>query len=209
MLCHSVPMPAGKTKFRLGRVKNYHTIHLLQKACLLTQVRNPWTIIVCKHFISKGCICHLQCMYQVHLKKMCLQMRLFWLVVLESIEEEGCGLLNHVLGHEDVNDMFNVDRWAALVVHELGCKLGSLLRVRRHGMLKKSHVIRLEVDFLWVQNNLLQLAGFGEPCDNLIRYVGTQVNGESGCHVMGVNNITQLFSALQPRLSMSRPIWDP
>ena len=187
-------MHAGRTKFSQGRVENSHTTHSLQKACLLAQVRNPWTIIVCERFVSEDCICHLRRIYQVHLKKTRLQMRLFWLVVLESIEEEGCCLLNHVLGHENVNDAFDVDKWAALVVHELGRKLGSLLRVRTHGMLEQS---RLEVNFLRVQNNLLQLAGFGEARDNLIQYVGAQVNGESERHVMKANNVTQLFSAFQ------------
>jgi hypothetical protein len=66
----------------------------------------------CKHLISEDCISHLRRMYQVRLKKTHLQICLFWLV-LESIKEEGFGLLNHVLGHEDVDDAFNINKWDA------------------------------------------------------------------------------------------------
>jgi hypothetical protein len=65
-------------------------------------------------------------------------------------------LLNHV--HEDADDAFNVDKRATLVVHELGRKLGSLLRVSTHGMLEQSRIIRLEVDFRYCSSSCAVLA---------------------------------------------------
>jgi hypothetical protein len=66
------------------------------------------------------------------------------LVVLERIEEEGRGLQNHVLGHEDVDNAFEVDEQPALVVHKLNGKFGFLFRARAHDMLQMPHCIVMD-----------------------------------------------------------------
>ena len=58
-----------------------------------------------EHVITEDGISDLRSMNQIHLQKSGLEVALLGLVVFESIEQErGCGL-NHVLGHEDINDL--------------------------------------------------------------------------------------------------------
>lgn len=98
------------------------------------------------------------------------------LVVLESVQEERGGLLDHVGSHEDVDDLkasdetievsssrsrgkkedatnpLDVDQRSALVVDERSSELGSLLRVNPSDVLEERRVIRGVSDLLRVEN---------------------------------------------------------
>jgi hypothetical protein len=58
-----------------------------------------------KHLIAKYGVSHLWRMHKVHLEKTSLKMGLFRLVLLQSIEKEGCCRLDKVLRHENIDDL--------------------------------------------------------------------------------------------------------
>jgi len=64
---------------------------------------------VSEHLVRKDSIGNLRSIDEVHFEETSLEGTLFRLVVLESIEQEGGSLLNHVLTHEDVNDLKQSD----------------------------------------------------------------------------------------------------
>lgn len=106
-------------------------------------------------------------------------------------------MLNHVLRHENVDDALNIDEWPCLVVDELAGKLSTLLGVHPHDVLEELSVVGSEVDFLRVENDLIELPSLGEACDDLVGYVGAEVDGEGERHVMQTNDVSKLFSAFE------------
>lgn len=54
-------------------------------------------------------------------------MTLLWSIVFQSIQQEGCSLLNHALRLEDVYNAIDVNQRAALVICELSCKFSPFL----------------------------------------------------------------------------------
>lgn len=132
-------------------------------------------------------------------------MGLFWLVVLKRLEKEGRRRLNHVLGHEDVDNAFHVNQGASFVFDELGRKFGAFLGVYAHDALQETDIVRGVTSLLRIQNDLLCLASLGEARNNLVRYVGTKVDGECEGHVEWADNVAELLTAcklvlLQPLL---------
>ncbi len=77
----------------------------LQQASLLTQIGDSWTVVVSEHIVAQNGVGDLRSVHEVHLQESGLEGSFLGLVVLESIEEERCGLLDHVLTHEDVDDL--------------------------------------------------------------------------------------------------------
>lgn len=55
--------------------------------------------------VDEDGICNLGGMKQVHLQEAGLQVCFLWLVVLERLQEEGCSRLDHVLGHENIDNL--------------------------------------------------------------------------------------------------------
>jgi hypothetical protein len=111
---------------------------------------------VAEHVVTKDGIGDLRSMNQVHLQKSGLEMALLGLVVLESVKQErGCGL-DHILRHEDIDDLKNasclvdeltseksltytldVHKRSRLVVGQLSSKFGALVGVGPHDVLKQ------------------------------------------------------------------------
>jgi hypothetical protein len=77
----------------------------LHKACLLTEIGDSRSIVVGEHFISENGVRDLGSVHQVHFQQSGLKTSLLGLILLERIQEEGCRLLNQVLGHEDVDNL--------------------------------------------------------------------------------------------------------
>lgn len=123
-------------------------------------------------------------------------MGLLGFVLLEGIEEERGGLLNHVLRHKDVDDTLDVDERSGFVVDERLSEFGALVRVETSNMLQERGVIGRVVDLctlvtskvawgssethpLRVDDDLLMLTGLGEGSDHLVGNVGSKVDRES------------------------------
>lgn len=58
-----------------------------------------------EHLVAEDGIRDLRSMHQIHLKKPCLQWSLFRFVLLQRVQKEGGRWLDHVLGHEDINNL--------------------------------------------------------------------------------------------------------
>lgn len=78
---------------------------LLKETSFFAQVGDPWTIVVGEHLLAQDGIGDLGRVDQVHLEQTRLQVPLLWQVVLERFEQEGGRLLDHILGHEDIDDL--------------------------------------------------------------------------------------------------------
>src|SRR5689334_10311007 len=97
----------------------------LQETGLLAQRGNTSLVEVREHVVAKDSICDLRGVDQVHLQKTGLKMALLRLVVLERVEEEGGGLLNHALGLEDVHYPLEIDQRSSLMVGQRRRELGT------------------------------------------------------------------------------------
>jgi hypothetical protein len=75
-----------------------------------------------KHLVTQNGISDLRSIDQIHLQQPSLKSTLFRLVILERIEEEGSSLLNHVLGHEDIDDSLQIDQRTGFIIDELTCE---------------------------------------------------------------------------------------
>lgn len=188
---------AKATHVRLRRSEPSNATYPLKETSLLRKVRDPRAIVVGEHLVAENGIGDLRSVDQVHLEQPGLEVGLLGLVILERIKEERRRLLDHVLGHEDIHNALDIDEWAVFVVHQLHRELGTLLGVRPHDVLQKRGVVGGEADLLRVQHDLLELSGLGEACNDLVRDVGAQVDGQRESHVMQTNNITKLFGALK------------
>ena len=124
-------------------------------------------------------------------------MRLLRLIILQGIEQEAGRLLDHILRHENIHHPFDINKRACLVVDELAGELGALLGVNAHDVLEELGVVGSEVDFLRVEDNLVELAGLGEAGDDLVGNVGAEVDGESESHVVEADDISELFGAFE------------
>ena len=71
-----------------------------------------------EHVITKDGIGNLRGVNQVHLQKSGLEMALFGLVFLESIEQERGRGLNHILRHEDVDNLRGARRLVGKLTQE-------------------------------------------------------------------------------------------
>lgn len=77
----------------------------LQEASLFTKVGDTRAIVMREHLVTEDRISDLRRMQQVHFQQACLEVSLFWLVVLQSVEEERRRRLYHILRHEYVNHL--------------------------------------------------------------------------------------------------------
>ena len=87
-----------------GRFKIMQT-YTLKQSSFLAQIGDARAVVVAEHVVSKDSIRHLRGVHKVEFKKPCLEMTLFGLVIFEGVQEEGGGWLDHILRHEDVNDL--------------------------------------------------------------------------------------------------------
>lgn len=77
----------------------------LQKPGTFAQISDARPVVVREHLVPKNSVRNLRRMHQVHLKEFCLKVTLFRLVLFKRVEQERCGRLDHVLGHENVDDL--------------------------------------------------------------------------------------------------------
>jgi hypothetical protein len=101
---------------------------------------------------------------------------LLGLIVLERIEEEGRSLLDHILGHEDIDNSFKIDHWSSLIVDELSSEFTRLLRIDTHEMLEELSVVRGISHLLGIKDDLVELTKLGEARNNLVGDAGTEVD---------------------------------
>merc|ERR1719215_900794 len=75
---------------------------VLHQASLLAELSNGCPIVMSEHrwLHLQDRLGHLGCSLQIHHQKLCLKMSLFREIVLQSIQQDLCGLLNQVLLHE-------------------------------------------------------------------------------------------------------------
>ena len=72
----------------------------LKKSGTLTEVCDPWTVVVGEQLVSRNRIGDQRSMDEVHLKQTSLQVTLLGRVLLQCIKKEGCRGLDHVLGQK-------------------------------------------------------------------------------------------------------------
>ena len=177
----------------------------LHESRFLAKISNARAVEVGQDLVHEDCICYLRSVKQIHLKQASLKVRLLRLVVLERFEEEGRRRLDHVLRHEDIDDPLHVDQRTGLVLDQLCCKLGTLLGVHAHDVLKETNIIWGVTGLLRVQHDLLGLASLRKARDDLVRDVRAKVDRERKRHVERPNDVSQFLTAgelvlLQPLL---------
>lgn len=159
------------------------TTHALKKTSLLAKVGDTRAIVVREHLVAEDGVGDLGGVDEVHLEEAGLEVSLLGTVLLESVEEERGGLLDHVLRHEDIDNLWNergqrgertgrdnrapthpldVHQRSTLVVDKLTGKLGSLIGVEASDVLEKRGVVGSVVDALGVDDNLGKLSSLGE-----------------------------------------------
>jgi len=124
-------------------------------------------------------------------------MALLRLVVLERVQQERRRRLDHVLGHEDVNCLVNINRWSVQVIQELSSKLCTLVGVRTHHMLEEAGVVE----------GVAELTGLSEACNDLARHVGAEIQRQSKGHVVEVSDVARLLA--ERRLVLLEPLLPP
>ena len=60
----------------------------LEETCPLAKVCNSWPNVVREHSVTEDGVSDLRSVNEVHLKKVCLQLTLLWLLIFERVEEE-------------------------------------------------------------------------------------------------------------------------
>lgn len=163
----------------------------------LAELSDLETIVMRKHFIPKNGICDLRRAQEIHLKQTSLLCGLVRSVVLEGIEEEGSCLLNHILRNKDIDDAIDINEAASFFIRELIGEFSALFGIQSHNVLEKTGVIGRVARLLGVRDDLVELTGLGETCDDLVRDVGTQVDGQGEVEVMRTDGIAEFFRALQ------------
>ncbi len=178
----------------------------LKKTGLLAEVGDAGAIVVSEHLVAEDSICDLGRIDEVHLEQTRLKVGLLGLVVLEGIEEEAGGLLDHVLAHEDVGDTLNIDQGSRLVADQAAGELGTLLWVGANNVLKQGGIVGGVADLLGVEDDLVELTGLGKAGDDLVGHVGAEVDAEGEVHVVLADNVTELLAALD--LALLEPLFE-
>jgi len=169
----------------------------LQQVGFLAKVGDSWTIKIREHLVAKDGISNLGRVHQVHFEQPSLQVSLLRLVILEGVQQEGSCCRNEILGHENINDAFDVNQWSTFVINQLSGKFCSLLRIRSHDMLEDRSKIWAVSNFLGVEKDLIGLSSFGEACNYLGGNIGTEVDAQCESHIMHANNVTKLLTAFE------------
>ena len=104
-----------------------------------------------KHLVTQYGISNLRRIDQVHLQQPSLQSSLFWVVILESIEEEGSSLLDHVLRHEDIDYSLQIDQRSRFIIDELSCEFRCFIGIRSSEVLEELSVVGRVIDLFRVQ----------------------------------------------------------
>lgn len=132
-----------------------------------------------EHLVAEDGLGDLRGVDEVHLEETGLKGSLLGLVLLKRVKEEGRGLLDHVLAHEDVDDLeadkelacqtkseakrgeggggrgtntLDVDEGSALVVNEGGRELGTSVGVGPRDVLKETGVVGRIADLLGIED---------------------------------------------------------
>ena len=168
----------------------------LQQPRLLTERGNVRPVVVGEHLVAHDGVSHLRRGHQVHLQQASLQGTLGRPVVLQSVQEEGGALLDHVLLHEDVHDLTDVSEWL-VICHQHAGELSPGLGVDPHHTAQQEDVVGGVADLLGIQDDLLELSGLGEALDDLVGHVSPQVDGEGEGGVGRLDQVAELLAALQ------------
>mmetsp|Transcript_45208 Transcript_45208/g.105420 ORF Transcript_45208/g.105420 Transcript_45208/m.105420 type:complete len:340 (+) Transcript_45208:3287-4306(+) len=183
----------------------------LHQACLLAQLADVCTVIMCEHVHLQDGFGHLRGLLEVHGQQLRLKVRLIWLVGLEGVQHDRCGLLQAVLVHEDLDHLVDVDeRDAILTLKEALCKVGGTLGVCGHHVLQQLRVVRLVAHSLDIGHDLVDLSKLDKALDHLLVHVRTQVDRQGKLRFQRAYNVSQLLRAfqlvlLQPLLNQLLP----
>ena len=124
-------------------------------------------IVVSEHVIPKNSVCYLRRIEKIHLEQPSLLGCLIRPIIFQSIKKECCGLLDHILGKEYVNDAIDIDEATALFIGKLIRKLGAFFGTQSDDVLKKSRIIRRISRLFGIRNDLVKLTRLGKAGDNL------------------------------------------
>ena len=141
-------------------------------------------------------IYYLRSGHQIHFQQLGLERTFGGSVILQGIQQEGSAGLDHVLLEEDVDNLRNVGQRLVVLDEHLG-KHGALLGADAHHAAKQEDVVGRVADLLGVEDDLLELARFGEALDDFVGHVGSQVDGKGQSRIGLLDQIAQLFRALQ------------
>ncbi|KAI6757105.1 hypothetical protein HG531_002930 [Fusarium graminearum] len=126
------------------------------------------------------------------------------LVLLQCIQQEGGGLLNHALSLEDIAHTLEVDQWALLTVSKGTGKLSTLLGVDTGDMLEQLDVIRLEAALGRVRKDLVELTSLSEASNDLLGNLRLKVDCQGHVDIVRPNHVTKLLRAVQ--LALLQPL---
>lgn len=77
----------------------------LQKSRFFTKLSNVGAVVMREHVVAQNGVRHLSSRHQVHLQQTCLQRTFGRTVVFQGVQQKCSALLHHVLLHEDVHDL--------------------------------------------------------------------------------------------------------
>mmetsp|Transcript_108987 Transcript_108987/g.351891 ORF Transcript_108987/g.351891 Transcript_108987/m.351891 type:complete len:1017 (-) Transcript_108987:616-3666(-) len=171
----------------------------LHKARLFTELADHVAVVMGEHVHLQDGLGHLRRLLQVHRQQLRLQVGLVGPVLLQRLEQDGGGLLQPVLVHEDLHDLVHVNerRLASLALQQALREVCRPLRVGRQHVLQQERVVGLVANFLHVGHNLLVLALLHEASDHLLVRVGPEVDGQCKLRLQGPDNVAQLLRALK------------
>ena len=144
------------------------TAYPLNESSLFSEIRNSRPIVMRKHLVTQYGISNLRRIDQVHLQQSSLQSSLFWLVILESIEEEGSSLLNHVLRHEDIDNSLQIDQRSRFIIDELSCEFRCFIGIGSSEVLKELGIVGRVIDLFRIQQDLVELPKLGKRGYDLV-----------------------------------------
>mmetsp|Transcript_6965 Transcript_6965/g.21992 ORF Transcript_6965/g.21992 Transcript_6965/m.21992 type:complete len:406 (+) Transcript_6965:2970-4187(+) len=170
----------------------------LRQPRLLAEHGNPLLFKVREHVVREDRVGDARLAgHQVHLEKARLQRALLGLVVLERLEQEGRGLLQAVVLHEDVRHRVEVDLRARRVGRELLRHVARTLRVHPDHVLDHHGPVHRHVHLLRVRGDFVRLARLGEALDHLVVRLRLEVDGEAHLHVHRLDHVAELLRALE------------
>mmetsp|Transcript_29299 Transcript_29299/g.55358 ORF Transcript_29299/g.55358 Transcript_29299/m.55358 type:complete len:1135 (-) Transcript_29299:64-3468(-) len=170
----------------------------LEETGLLAELGDVLAVVVCKHAVLHDGVGDLRRpSEEIHLEELGLEGGLVLLVLLESLKQEGCTLLDPVHGHEHVGSSLDVDEGPSLGASELLSELDRSLGVLVHELLEHHSVVAPEADLGSVSDKLVELSALGEAVDGLLRDVRPQVNRKGHLEVGGGEEVSKLLTALE------------
>jgi hypothetical protein len=144
---------------------------------------------------------------EIDLEDLGLQVPLIWSVLLQSLEKEGCALLDLVELQENVDNLINWSLWWSLIpVGDHPGETNSGLRVHSHDLSQNLYEIWDMTSLLAVRHDLVKLVGFDESLDDLIGGTRLLIDAESHLRIGLSDKISKLVCRGQ--LLLLDPVFD-